>query len=85
MQGAISLMMLTQIEEQAIRSSRKNMDAGVRIIFLHRAHIIGYLLGQRDGVLPARDASRLQRVSAGAGSHAASSRYGNASKVPGDC
>ena len=37
-------MMLAEIEQQAIGSGRKNMDDGVRIIFLYHAHIVGYLL-----------------------------------------
>ena len=49
------LMMLAEIKEKAMRSSRKNMDGGAGIIFLHCSHMMGNLFGERGGVLAARD------------------------------
>ena len=51
------LMVLTEIEQKAIRSSGKKMDDSIGIILLHSAHMIGYLFGERGGVLPTCDVS----------------------------
>ena len=47
------LMMLPEIEEKTIWSSRKHMDDGVGIIFLQQTHMIGHLFSERSGVFAA--------------------------------
>ena len=46
------LMVLTEIEQKAIRSSGKKMDDSIGIILLHSAHMIGYLFGERGRRAP---------------------------------
>ena len=49
------LVVLAEIEQEAIGSRRKDMTYGVGVLCCHIAKIIGYLFGEGCGVLAARD------------------------------